>query len=159
MKRTMVPQELGRQTEHSLWSDPFFALQRGINTMFDDMWRGIEVSPSFLGTRFPNLDVHDEEKTILVTVELPGMDTKDVEIGLSDGILTIKGEKKSETNEKNERGMVSERRYGQFARSISVGSVDENAAKASFENGILTVTLPKTEKPKETGRKIPITTK
>lgn len=159
MNRTMVPKGHGPLASRDLRTDPFFALQRGINRMFDDLWGGFDLPTVFAGHRFPSLEVHDEDKVVRVTAELPGMTDKDVELTLKDGILTLKGEKKSETSEKTEHGMVSERWYGHFERSVAVGEVDDNAVAATFDNGILTVTLPKTERPKDTGHTIPITGK
>lgn len=73
--------------------------------------------------------------------ELPGLDQNDVAIELSDGVLTISGEKKSETEDKERR--FSERYYGRFARRIPVDDVDQDKVAASFKDGVLTVTLPK----------------
>ncbi|MBI3447034.1 MAG: Hsp20/alpha crystallin family protein [Magnetospirillum sp.] len=156
MNRTIMPKGHTSLTPHDGRADPFFALQRGINRMFDDLWHGFDAPTVFAGHRFPSLEIHDEEKSVKVIAELAGLDDKDVELGLKDGILTLKGQK---IQEKADRGVVSERWYGQFERSIAVGEVDEAAAEAKFENGVLTVTLPKTEKPKDAGRKIPISGK
>jgi HSP20 family protein len=159
MNRTMIPKGHTPMTAREGRLDPFFALQRGINRMFDDLWHGFETPAVFAGHRFPSLEVRDEEKMVRVIAELPGLELDEVELGLHDGILTLKGEKKSETEEKTEHGVVSERWFGHFERAVSVGDVDENATEAKYENGVLTVTLPKVERPKETGRKIPIATK
>lgn len=163
MTRTMVPKEHAPSVLRDLRADPVFSLQRGINRMFDDLWHGFGRSPElpavFTGHTFPSLEVRDEEKVIKVTAELPGLDPKEVDLSLKDGILTLRGEKKSETREDDDRGTVSERWYGMFERAVSVGEVDETAVAATFENGILTISLPKAERPKETGRKIPIGTK
>lgn len=159
MNRLMTPRGHTPLATREGRPDPFLALQRGINRMFDDLWHGWDAPMVFGGHahHFPTLEVRDEDKAIRVVAELPGMDDKDVELSLTDGILTLKGEKKSESEEKTEHGVVSERWFGRFERSVAVGDVDETTAEAKFENGVLTVTLPKVEKPKETGRKIPIT--
>lgn len=159
MNRTMIPKGHTPLATREGRMDPFFALQRGINRMFDDLWHGFDAPAVFAGHRFPSLEVRDEDKAVRVIAELPGLGAEDVELSLHDGILTLKGEKKTETEEKTDHGMVSERWFGHFERAVAVGDVDEGATDAKYENGVLTVTLPKVEKPKETGRKIPIATK
>jgi HSP20 family protein len=159
MNRTMIPKGHTPPATREGRLDPFFALQRGINRMFDDLWHGFDPPALFAGHRFPSLEVRDEDKTVRVIAELPGLDAGDVELSLHDGILTLKGEKKTESEEKTEHGVVSERWFGHFERSVTVGEVDEDATEAKVENGVLTVTLPKVDKPKETGRKIPIAAK
>jgi HSP20 family protein len=157
MNRTMIPKGHTPLATREGRLDPFFALQRGINRMFDDLWHGFDV-PVLAGHRFPSLEVRDDDKAVRVIAELPGMGAEDVELALRDGILTLKGEKKTESEEKTDNGIVSERWFGRFERAVAVGEVDEAATEAHYENGVLTVTMPKVEKAKETGRKIPIAT-
>ncbi len=159
MNRTLVTKGHGPVTGRDMRSDPFFALQRGINRMFDDLWPDFDMPAVFSSRRFPSIEIRDEDKAVKVIADLPGLDDKDVELDLMDGILTMKGEKKSETSEKTDTGTVSERWYGHFERSVAVGDVDDNAVTATFENGVLTVILPKVERPKDTGHKIPIAAK
>jgi HSP20 family protein len=156
MNRTMVPTGglPGRMLREG-GTSPFLALQQGINRVFDDMWRGLDL-PAVFGPRFPSIELRDEDKEIRVVAELPGLDEKDVEISLKDGILLLSGDKKSETSESTEQGTFSERWYGHFERAVAVGEVDEEKVAAEFKNGVLTVILPKAEQAKETGRKIPI---
>lgn len=80
-------------------------------------------------------------KEIKVNAELPGLEDKDVKIELTNGVLTISGEKKTEMEDKDR--LFSERYYGRFERRIPVEDVDEDEVSASFKNGVLTVTLPK----------------
>jgi HSP20 family protein len=87
------------------------------------------------------VEVSETEKEVKVVAELPGMEEKDVNVELRDGVLTISGEKKSETEDKECR--FSERYYGRFERSIPVDEVDQDKVAASFKNGVLTVALPK----------------
>jgi len=101
----------------------------------------------------PSLDVVEKDNTIEVSAELPGLDEKDVKIELHDGRLTISGEKKAEKEDKRkdteENVYHAERRFGSFSRSIQVGSdIDEEKVEAEFKNGVLKVSLPKTEKAK-----------
>lgn len=155
MNRTMIPKGHGPLVGRDGHVDPFFALQRGINRMFDDLWHGFD-TPALAGHRFPSLEVRDDDKAVRVMAELPGLAAEDVELSLHDGILTLKGEKKTESEEKTDHGIVSERWFGHFERSVAVGDVDEAATEATYDNGVLTVTLPKVVKAKESGRKIPI---
>src|SRR5215468_9052394 len=95
--------------------DVFGKLQREINQLFDDVWRGFDV-PAFTGggeSRLrPRIDVAEADGEIQVAAELPGLDDKDVEVTLTDGVLTIGGEKKSERKEDGEGLYLSERSYG-----------------------------------------------
>jgi HSP20 family protein len=85
----------------------------------------------------------------MVKAEVPGMDAKDVNITLNDGLLTIKGEKKVEKEEKDEGYHLTERRYGSFSRSIRLPSdIQSDKIKANYKNGLLTITMPKSEKAK-----------
>lgn len=131
--------------------DPFLSLHREVNRLFDDAFRSFDTRlPGFgrtgsLGAGWPNVEISDNDKEIKVTAEVPGLAEKDVEVFLSEGVLTLKGEKRSETEDKEKQ--FSERFYGHFERRISVGSeVEEDKVSARFKNGVLTVTLPKTAK-------------
>ena len=94
----------------------------------------------------PAFDITENDKEFAVTAELPGIDIKDVEISISDGVLSVKGEKKHETEEKNEGYHRIERRYGSFHRSFRIpGKVEPDKVDASYKDGILKVLLPKAE--------------
>lgn len=127
----------------SLFADdqasPFLALHREVNRLFDDAFRSFD-APSLFGRvpGWPNLEISETEKEHHVAAELPGLDEKDVEVLLADGVLTIRGEKKSETEDKERQ--FSERFYGRFERQIPLGAeVEADKAAASFQNGVLTV--------------------
>ena len=95
--------------------------------------------------RAPVVDVAERENEYEITAELPGMEEKDIELIVSDDVLTIKGERKEEKEEKNKDYHISERRYGSFQRSFRLPDrVDDNRIDARFKNGLLTVLLPKT---------------
>lgn len=132
---------------------PFLSLRRDIDRLFDDFFQ----APSFgLGStlQWPTVEVSQTDKEIRITAEVPGMSEKDVELLVEDGVLTLRGEKKSE-NEDRDRG-YSERFYGRFERRIALpGGIDEDNAKAEFRDGVLTVTMPRTGEA-ERGRRIPI---
>ena len=152
------------------WDEPFQALHDEIDRMFDRFMGGALTRPSRLaawnpfhvegGMTAPSVDVKETDKGFKFTVELPGMEEKDVELTLSDGLLTIKGEKRSETEEKDENYHLSERRYGSFARSFRVPeSVQDDKVSATFDKGVLTIDLPKSEEAKKKSRKIGIKSK
>jgi len=97
------------------------------------------------------MNLAESEGEVTVTAELPGVDPKDVDISVSDNLLTIRGEKKQEKEDRKRNYHYVERRFGSFHRSIQLpSSIDANKVDASFKNGILTVTLQKRQdaKPK-----------
>jgi len=141
--------------------DPFLSLHREVNRLFDDVFRGFGSSlPSFsggsaLGGAWPSVEISDGEKEIKVTAEVPGLKEKDIEVLLDEGVLTLKGEKRSETEDKDKQ--FSERFYGRFERRIPLGyEVKEDNVDARFQNGVLTVTLPKSEKAQSRVKRIAI---
>ena len=100
----------------------------------------------------PTFDVSETEKELIVTAEVPGMDKKNININISDGLLTIKGEKKQEKEEKDENYHCVERRYGTFSRTMRLPSeVETDKVVATYKDGVLKITLPKSEaaKPKK----------
>ncbi len=142
--------------------DPFLSLHREVNRLFDDVFRGFDSRLPALG-RFssiggggwPNVEVSDDEKEIRVTAEVPGLEEKDIEVMLEDGVLTLKGEKRSETEVKDRQ--FSERFYGRFERRIPLGyEVEDDKVSADFKNGVLTVALPKTERAQAKAKRIAI---
>jgi HSP20 family protein len=126
---------------------PFLSLHREMNRMFDDFFRDFDMRlPTAAGSgfnaRWPQLDVAETDKELTVTAELPGMEEKDVELLLEDGMLTLRGEKRAETEDKDRQ--FSERYYGRFERRIPLDTqVQADKVEARFKNGVLTVTLPK----------------
>lgn len=94
----------------------------------------------------PNVDVKETEKEYLFIMELPGMEQKDVEVEINGDILTIRGERLFDHEERKEDYVCLEREYGSFKRSFTLGvPVKNNAIQATFKNGLLTVILPKAE--------------
>ena len=107
--------------------------------------------------KVPAVDVAEKDKAYEITVELPGMDEKDIEVTVANGVLTIKGEKKEEKEEKQKDYYVSERHYGSFARSFRIPEdADANRIEARFEKGVLAVTLAKTPAAQQTQQKIAV---
>ena len=104
----------------------------------------------------PRTDVTETKDNVSITAELPGLDAKDVEVSVSGDMLTIKGEKKEEKEEKDKHRHVVERTYGAFSRMVRLPApVAADKIKATFKNGVLTVMLPKTEEAKP--KAIPVT--
>jgi HSP20 family protein len=94
----------------------------------------------------PAFDIAENEKDYVVTAELPGMDIKDVDITISEGILTVKGEKKHEKEENTEGYHRIERRFGSFSRSFRIpGKIETEKVDANYKDGVLKVLLPKAE--------------
>ncbi|HEX7006529.1 MAG TPA: Hsp20/alpha crystallin family protein [Alphaproteobacteria bacterium] len=141
---------------------PFRSLQREINRVFRDFFDDASLPDWEFGAGFtpgiaPKMDIAETDKAFEVTVELPGIDEKDVDISVTDGVLTIKGEKKAETEEKGKNYHRIERSYGSFQRSMALPpTVDIDAIDATFKNGVLTVMLPKSAKAVEKAKKIKI---
>ena len=105
----------------------------------------------------PRIDIRDHETAITITVELPGINQHDIDISLSRDTLCIKGEKKQSTDQNTYSSHYTECAYGSFQRIVSLPvHVDGEKAKASFKNGILTITLPKEKQEFITRKKIPI---
>ena len=108
-----------------------------------------------LGDWAPSMDISETKDSLIAKVEAPGMEQKDIQISLQENLLTIKGEKKQEKEEKEERYHRVERAYGPFTRTVRLPvAVDVSKVSATFKNGLLTVTLPKT--PAAKGTMIPI---
>lgn len=131
--------------------------------LFDDLWRDFPRPFSrelcqWEGMEMPRVDVTEDDTSIRISAELPGMDDKDVEVSLTDDRLVIKGEKKAEKSEETEDGYsYTERSYGKFERSFPVGkTVKADEVDAKFDKGVLTITMPKIKKPEEDVRKIEI---
>jgi len=104
---------------------------------------------SWLGLQAPAMDVSETENEIVVRADLPGVDPKEMDVSVSGDILTIAGEKKSSSEQKGENYYHAERRFGSFRRSMQLPSgVDRESVAASFNNGVLTVRMKKSESSK-----------
>lgn len=141
--------------------DSFSFLRQAMNRLFDDFDRGLWLEPfdrKFEGFS-PRVDVSETDKEIIITAELPGMDDKDIDVSLNKEMLTIKGEKREEKEEKGKDYYCAERTYGSFTRTIPIPvEIDADKVKAEFKKGVLTVTMPKTEEAMKDTKKIPIKT-
>jgi len=125
------------------------SLRDVMDRLFEESFPRMRVWPSMLGPEALALDIYETEDNAVVTMTVPGVQPEDIEITITGDILTIKGETKSEENVEKESYIRQERRYGAFKRSVSLpGSLVADKAEASFENGILTLTIPKSEETK-----------
>jgi len=140
---------------------PAFASARNLNDWMDDAfsaWPFGGGSAAATASWIPAVDVFEDANAIRVVAELPGLKPEDVQITLEDGTLTIRGEKKQGAEETTERVHRYERSYGVFQRAFRLpDSVDGDRVDAAYENGVLTVTLPKAERAKP--RKIQVSVK
>jgi HSP20 family protein len=161
--RDLVPwNNKGREVAFPRGTDvhPFFTLHREINRMFDDVFRGFDLAPFGLtfratdGLGWPQIDINETDKEVRITAELPGLEEKDVNLEIANGVLLISGEKKSESEDKDLR--FTERYFGRFERRIPLQDVDEDKVSAAFKNGVLTITVPKSAEAKSNVRRIAI---
>jgi HSP20 family protein len=139
--------------------NPFLTLHREMNRLFDDVFSGfgrISHGQHLMEGRFswPHVELSETDKALKVTAELPGLGEKDVQVELANGALVIRGAKKVESD--GDGKLFSERYYGAFKRQIPVDGVQEDKAEATFKNGVLTVTLPKSEDARQSVRRIAI---
>jgi len=138
--------------------DPFRDLMDMEDRLFGlTLFPGLDRKSPFLRTGWPAVDVTEDKNNVIVKADLPGMKQEEIEVNLDQDILTIKGERKieSEKDEKNYHRV--ERAYGSFERSIQLGSdVDKEKIKASYKNGVLEVVLPKIEREKPKQIKVDI---
>lgn len=149
---------------------PFESLRDEIDRLFDDFGRGLwrpfgqslfPAAPLFRSQlkwpAMPAVDVVESEKAYEITAELPGMDEKNIEVKVADGVLTIKGEKREETEKKEKDYYLQERSFGSFERSFEVPeSVEADKIEASFKKGLLTLTLPKKTEAQKPAKKIEV---
>jgi HSP20 family protein len=130
--------------------DRLSSLRSELDRLFDLSWSGRD-SGLFSGWS-PSLDVFDEKDHFVVNAELPGMKKEEINLSFQDGVLSLSGERKQTSENKDGETFRSERYFGKFQRSVTLpASVDSSKISASYKDGILTVTLPKSEaaKPKQ----------
>jgi HSP20 family protein len=136
---------LARRRPRGVWAlGPLNEVQNNLERFFEDVWPG--ESDHLMSY---DLDVHEDAEHVYVEAELPGLTKDDIEMTLEDNVLTIRGEKKLQRDQKEGNFHLSERRYGRFSRSLRLPTVvDENKVQASLKEGVLKVTLDKREEVK-----------
>ncbi len=131
-------------TDLSAWT-PFHRLS-SLRDLLDSAFQLASVAPGATGSWAPPLDLHEDEDRITVRLELAGVKKEDFDVSLTDDVLTISGERKSEEDRREGESFRSERVFGSFSRSVTLPSpVKAGEVNAAYEDGILTVTLPKAE--------------
>ena len=183
---TQVPVSEQRATEQALAQEkdakhhplaprdwmPLDAFRRDMERVFSDFYRSpwrlpftrsaFDIAPAwpgeFLLGSMPAVDIIEKDQNYVITAEMPGMQASDVAVSISEERLTIKGEKKSDKKEEQKGVHLSERRYGSFSRTFRIPEgVSADKIEASFANGVLTVTLPKTGEKPTSERRINVT--
>lgn len=152
---------------------PFSALRREFDHLFGGRaltglgkdwgdfpdWRLPEWRFGERGELMPSVDVSETDTEVSVKAELPGMDEKDFQIWLDDGVLVISGEKKSESRRDDEGVRIAEVSYGKFERRIPIPvDIEEGKVRATYDKGVLSLTLPKTERARAARKRIAVST-
>jgi HSP20 family protein len=159
MTNSLVPRRenaLGRPG--AFGGGSLFDLHRQVNRLFDNLlddrpFGSLSQPAGFAGSNWPQLDIQQDDRTIRIEADLPGVKEDDIDLTVEDGVLTLAGEKRSER--KDENG-YSERSYGRFERRITLpANIDDDACSAQFKDGVLTVTIPRSAE-KQRGRRIPL---
>jgi HSP20 family protein len=153
----LLPFSRGRSManlESGPMADPFTIFHRDMDRLFDEFTRGFGLPAATRASlAWPQIEISETDKEVKIVAEMPGLDEKDLELSLRDSVLTLKGEKKSETTS----AVYSERWQGQFQRSLQLGpDVDPDKVDASFKNGVLTVTLSKRSEAESAVKRIAI---
>jgi HSP20 family protein len=140
---------------------PIPMLRREIDQLFEDFFRDFGFSgmvdrmPTMVA---PRLDVSETEQEVQIVAEMPGINEKDIEVTLADDVLTIRGEKTAESDQKKRNYHLMERSQGMFMRSLRLPfTVDANQVKALFKDGVLTIAIPKPKEAQEKVKKIAVT--
>ena len=156
MQLSISPRRIKQDKE----TDQFASLRDEMNKLFEQFSHSFGIEPftgGALAEWTPKVNLAETEKELQVTAELPGVEEKDVQVTIDQGVLTIKGEKKEEKEEKNKNYYRVERSFGSFQRSFSLPKdVEEEKIEASFNNGVLSVKLPKNWEAQQSAKMIPI---
>jgi HSP20 family protein len=138
--------------------DPFMNFRRELDRVFDSFFDGFGQRPlADLAGLTPALDVSEDDKELVVTAEVPGVSEKDVDVTLSGDLLTIRGEKKAENEQKDGNVSYVERRYGSFSRSLRLPfDVKDEHVDATYDKGVLTVRIPKPAEAQSAVRRIEV---
>jgi HSP20 family protein len=161
--RNLIPWRrngVSTDTSKSIDQNPFLTLHREMNRLFDETFRSFDllghtIPGSSMTMGWPEIEIAENDKQVTVSAEVPGLEEKDVDVVLEDDVLILRGEKRSEIDDKDRQ--FTERYYGQFERRIPLGvEVEEDKVSAAFKNGVLTVTLPKSASARSRTKRIPI---
>lgn len=152
-RRSLMPFNFRRDLE------PFNWLRREMDDLFDHFWRSSRLRP-FSDREFllaPDVDVSETDNEVIVVADLPGLEEKDINIEMSNNMLRISGEKKIDREEKGKNFHRIERISRSFNRSIQIpADINNDNVQANFKNGVLTVTLPKSEEARAQAKRIEV---
>jgi HSP20 family protein len=133
-------------------------LRHEMDRMFENFYRSASSDVENLSGNYPLVDIKETKDDLILTAEIPGISKSDINISFTENTLTIKGEKKEEKKEADHNFHKSERRFGSFTRSFTLGTqIDVDKVKASCKDGLLVIEMPKKEEVKP--REIPISIK
>lgn len=157
----LIPWKRSRETAPVLrreTGDPFTLMHRQIDRLFDDFFRGDWGDlPESWNRLMPSVEVSETGQALTVSAELPGMDEKDIDVRIDRNLLTLRGEKREETSDKEAKGHWTERRYGRFERMIPLpDGLKPDEAKATFRKGVLRIEIPRTAEAAASARRIDI---
>jgi HSP20 family protein len=128
-----------------------FSFRHQMNHLFNDVFRPVVRDDEELSmwNKYPTVDIYDNDENIIVTAELPGIDKKDIVIDVKDGVLTLRGERSSDNEIKEEKYYRRERTFGKFERNFRLpADVDPQKINANYKDGILKIDIPKPEEKK-----------
>lgn len=159
--KNSITKHQGKSLVHQGEDSPFLSLRREMERVFDEFWKDFpswhlseQIVPDTFNLR---VDVTDTEDALRIAAEVPGMDEKDIDVTLTKDSVTIKGEKKTEEEERTKDFYRMERSYGSFLRTIPLpAEIDTAKVQASLKKGVLTITLPKTTKAIKETKKISV---
>ena len=161
MLKSLIPwQSSARSLQPQEATDPFVSFRHAVDRMVDDFFDGFghrALSAGQSGGMTPTIDVAEQDSALVITAELPGLDEKDFEVTLAGDVLTIKGEKKSETENNTGGAYYLERRYGAFSRALRLPfDVSGDDVDARYEKGVLTIKLPKPAEAQKQAKRIEV---
>jgi HSP20 family protein len=161
----LIPWKQARGSEPAVRNerDPVAALQSDVNRAFADFLRMVNLPMANWSGAFADggagvqVDVEETDKEVRVSAELPGIDESDIDVRVSDGMLVISGEKRADRKVDENGYILHERSFGRVERALPVpDGIDADAAQATFKNGVLTVTIPKTAQAQNSAKRIPV---
>jgi len=161
----LIPWKQARGPEPAVRNerDPVAALQSDVNRAFADFLRLVNLPMAGWPAAFAGsgvgvqVDVEETDKEVKVSAELPGIDEADIDVRVSDGMLVISGEKRADREVDGNGYLLQERSFGRVERAVPVpDGIDADAAEATFKNGVLTITMPKTAQAQSSAKRIPV---
>jgi HSP20 family protein len=161
MLRDLIPSM--RRPVARVPNDPFVSIRRAMDRLYDDFltdvgYSGIDLLPDGVHSFSPRIDIEEKDDVIVLSAELPGLTEKDVQVEADAENLIIRGEKKSQREEKHANYSCTERAFGTFERVLRMpGKIDKDGIRAGMKEGVLTVTIPRPPEARKEMRKIPVT--